>query len=637
MSLKKVLVGTMVASQLVTAQMAQAFTVAVDTNFFGGFTGSSENFVGHEEITRQALVILSEIFRQSELNQNAPEYKVYSEIKKLGLLDFIQLNRHTTDIVSGATSENPIIQGNYATDMPGKAKKYPELKGLTNGRLRLENSIFAASMFKGNADYQKYMTAKFIEQKGKRVGLADLNDQQAFFIKVLFESTLMARLYDLREARKANPSQSAQLIAAEKASRATLVPQLEVLARNWGGDWHNNPDGQITHFLRNYTNVMDPKTKKVTQFGLASAKSTCNYGRSILIALIRNALSHLPQLIQSIDHPLAPVREQGKLYAKMIFFLVGHATHTLQDSFSGEHTRRALPGMARKSFNDLEPEAVNKLMARASVLVGGKPVGAKAILEAENNSDILDICFYGAEQAASLGAKANEACYHKYLAPDAATIKVMNNSTMKGDFGDSIWTYGEGRGSEGETIKYKKLGFLRTEATHQSEKLYKAREGNLLNRTQNWGGARGGLGELVDGRSPRSGKPEGQERWTMINHNARLARTATVKLLYTALKYIADESPKIRTTLRGSNAAANTAVQGILHDPKLEVMLMDNVFARGVSGKMDPSWVIDWNRFNTVTQISERDEDGKVLFTAPLKNISQVMSSGAFRCELMGD
>ena len=90
-----------------------------------------------------------------------------------------------------------------------------------------------------------------------------------------------------------------------------------------------NPDTQMLHFLKNYTNSIT----------LASARSTCEQARAAIKKVTTEALKSW--------------NSNNKTRA---LFLLGHATHTIQDSFSRAHTQRA---------GD------------------------------ENNNDLINICYYG--------------------------------------------------------------------------------------------------------------------------------------------------------------------------------------------------------------------------------------------------
>ena len=79
-----------------------------------------------------------------------------------------------------------------------------------------------------------------------------------------------------------------------------------------GADWQHDPKLQNIHSLRNYPDGQ-----------LQSARDACLGVRK----LISDATAHALSLYQQRDH------DQG-------FYFIGHATHTIQDSFSKAHGRR---------------------------------------------------------------------------------------------------------------------------------------------------------------------------------------------------------------------------------------------------------------------------------------------------------
>ncbi|MBX9766840.1 MAG: hypothetical protein K2X47_06175, partial [Bdellovibrionales bacterium] len=510
----------------------------------------TEMFVGHEEITRQALVILSKILEENQAANGA----VKPSLDKVGITKILNHNFYDEVIVSGAISENPIIQGNYGTDMPADAK-YPAM----NEKMRVENvgkGVFGATG-KHAARFSSMVNIPFFYDKaGKKMALKNLSDQAAFFVKVGFD-TLEARLREsmLKNKGKVNPQK------ATEDYRDKLLLELEKLAIAWGGDWHNNPEGQILHFLRNYQNTTS--AGEIQSYGLSTAANTCLSAREMILQITKNALLKYPQYLEALakKDPSAPEM------LTQVLFLIGHATHMLQDSFSGEHTRRALQGM--RNFGDTE-ENVLALMNKKTALEK---------LVSEYNNDIVDICFYGAAQNEGLEKETpggSNSCYHKYLAPDAATVKVILNSSMKGDFGDSIWTYGERQ----ETSLLNKLGFrLFSSPKNQSDALAKSRRDNVYNRTTNWDGP-----ELVTQRKATDfSEPTGSERWSLMNHNARLARSATVKYLYAVMTYIKSlndvyESGKVRNASQLSEAIRNDG--GLLKEIMSSYLFETDVVAR---------------------------------------------------------
>lgn len=144
------------------------------------------------------------------------------------------------------------------------------------------------------------------------------------------------------------------------------------LAKFWYGskaneiDWHNGAFTQSLHFLRDY----DEST------GLVSAKKACYEGRRKISGVLQNA---------------ALQWEKGNIENSL--FLIGHALHILQDSFSHAH-------VLRENF-------VGKFR-------------------------IKDICYYGDDKRHELQIIKKEfmACYHPTL---------EFNSIEETILGDSIW------------------------------------------------------------------------------------------------------------------------------------------------------------------------------------------------------
>jgi hypothetical protein len=125
-----------------------------------------------------------------------------------------------------------------------------------------------------------------------------------------------------------------------------------------------HPDTQVLHFLRNYT---DNKSN------LASAYATCMDARAKIKYITEKAVSLWDA--GSVDKAL---------------FLIGHASHTIQDSFSPAHTIR-----------DLNPSG---------------------------NYDVKNICYYGSVIHNRIQESLKDLCFHN--APDAR---------------DAIWNMGQGQ------------------------------------------------------------------------------------------------------------------------------------------------------------------------------------------------
>lgn len=112
--------------------------------------------------------------------------------------------------------------------------------------------------------------------------------------------------------------------------------------------WTKNPKVQELHFLRNFTD--DNK--------LVSAHETCLSSRE---EIIKTTIEGMRLWDESVKKNDLSLREKS-------LFLIGHASHTIQDSFSAAHTKRD---------------------------------------DSAHNHDIRNICYYGDKRADEQGA-----CYH---------------------------------------------------------------------------------------------------------------------------------------------------------------------------------------------------------------------------------
>lgn len=137
-----------------------------------------------------------------------------------------------------------------------------------------------------------------------------------------------------------------------------------------------NPDNQVIHFLRNY------KSSLV----LASAKETCTLAKSKIKYITAKALENW---------------NEGRTTEAL--FLIGHATHTIQDSFSPAHTIRENTG----------------------------------------NYDIKNICFFGNDMSKKIDTRfekdpLKQVCYH--AAPDSRDA-IWNYKSRQLDQSSREWPY----------------------------------------------------------------------------------------------------------------------------------------------------------------------------------------------------
>jgi len=135
-------------------------------------------------------------------------------------------------------------------------------------------------------------------------------------------------------------------------------------------DWHNGKNTQSLHFLRNYDD----------QNGLVSAKKACYEARERITIATLTAVKEW---------------QAGKI--NQALFLIGHAAHIIQDSFSHAHVKR------------------DNLL---------------------NKFNIKDICYYGDEKKSDLYVLGKEhmACFHPTL---------QSSSFEEAVLGDSIWIRGD--------------------------------------------------------------------------------------------------------------------------------------------------------------------------------------------------
>jgi hypothetical protein len=185
-------------------------------------------------------------------------------------------------------------------------------------------------------------------------------------------------LFDLSELSfdlKAEPKglmgyQSKNLVisgnfASDFPRQATTVNLIEFW-KNPGFADFENPKNQVVHFLRNYT----------TPLSLASSKKTCLEARRNIKYVTEEAIKRY---------------RSGKKSEGL--FLIGHAMHTIQDSFSPAHAVRASD---------------------------------------ENNNDIQRVCFFGNAMAKKFSSFSKDSngplCYHR--APDSRDAIWNSNPSL---------------------------------------------------------------------------------------------------------------------------------------------------------------------------------------------------------------
>ncbi len=143
------------------------------------------------------------------------------------------------------------------------------------------------------------------------------------------------------------------------------------LASFWnmpGMSYAENPKTQVLHFLRNYKNATT----------LASAMDTCLQSRLAIKIITEEA-----------------VNSWIKGDKTRSLFLLGHATHVIQDSFSPAHARRD---------------------------------------SGQNNYNVKNICFYGAQINKAIYS--NEVCYHNLI--DQGDV-IWNVQASQKDLTSNLW------------------------------------------------------------------------------------------------------------------------------------------------------------------------------------------------------
>ncbi|MFK8137310.1 MAG: hypothetical protein AB8E15_03025 [Bdellovibrionales bacterium] len=243
------------------SQSAHSFTVTFESP-----VGDLSRTSGHEEITRQSIIMAQSIL------------KADSSVADTEFL----LGTHMTDLeevldgTSGPDALNPIIRGNYATDVPDEKSRY--------------------STSFGSPGWEK------------------------------------------------------------KKKKVNNVPN--------SIDWHTNPDGQNIHFLRNFSGTELESAysacmggrKRIENASLKSLKMWANYlvqfgsaeksATQLMqsIAQFKKAgkdTKRLEKALRDLERSIAP--DRVKIQRKSLF-LMGHATHVLQDSFSPAHSIRSTKG-----------------------------------------------------------------------------------------------------------------------------------------------------------------------------------------------------------------------------------------------------------------------------------------------------
>lgn len=218
--------------------------------------------------------------------------------------------------------------------------------------------IFVDSTYSGHEE----ITRQALNNTAKRLNILDPSNNIFDFSEIQFN--LKAEPRGL-QGYKAKNLVIAGNFASDFPKQATTL-NLAEFWKNPGFADFENPKNQIIHFLRNY------KSSTV----LSSAKDTCLGARQNIKFVTKEAVTRF--------------REGKKSEA---LFLIGHALHMIQDSFSPAHTIRA---------------------------------------KDEDNNDIKQICFYGVAMGKKFDTSQKDGdmklCYHS--SPDSRDA-IWNTSSAR--------------------------------------------------------------------------------------------------------------------------------------------------------------------------------------------------------------
>lgn len=270
-----------------------AFTVSLNPNHLhiGEFKGKS---AGHEEITRQSLLIALDAVRRSVKYPLSP---LEDEVLRQGL----ENERWGT---LGYAVPNPVIRGNHSNDIPGTPNYSIVPEYLNHIPFLLKSTAVTTNK-----------TTKYLKPENLRV--------RSFWMWYNLESEF-ANLKTLsKSARKARE---------------------EEVKRNMGGNWDYNYEFQSAHSLRDTVMEKDGKTFRALTSSRATCERTRSYIHNLAILAVKN-LNKASSLLAESDATRNSakskhLRSSAKDYTYQAFFQIGQASHSLQDSFSAAHTVR---------------------------------------------------------------------------------------------------------------------------------------------------------------------------------------------------------------------------------------------------------------------------------------------------------
>lgn len=378
-------------------------------------------------------------------------------------------------------------------------------------------------------------------------------------------------------------------------------------------DWHKNPSGQNMHFLRNHIvpdgNGVVPDAKARVQ----SAQAACYGSQNMILDATEEALKNwalkvaienktkTPEELE-LFRPSKKKKKKRKFmsrdeaadhYRNKALFFIGHATHILQDSFSPAHADRGL-----FDFNyELERGEPTYLTDQEILPSIGKSL----------SSAIQDVCYYPTQFFSGL---VNSGSHFLKIATSSAQIVPTTNATLfYGDFKQKFNRKGRGEVCKHDTFDYDDSIWLRTSVQWRRADLYRwhivsSQMRDEVNHNRSLGRKfwdRSYTKKLIRGAQDAvhavsestlgliAGAPEtdpsgdydngwvkmcdsnffttekGKHR--CVNHEARLARSATMKYLIAVARHL--------------DAQEKAAKKSDVFDPKTEELkqnLIDNVF-----------------------------------------------------------
>ncbi|MCB0421618.1 MAG: hypothetical protein KDD61_11515 [Bdellovibrionales bacterium] len=520
---------------------AYGFTVTTDIGFYS--LGKSS---GHEEINRQSLKY-TELVLENEYGIDAEE--LFGE----GFSDLEGKWFGT----KGTRTENPIIVGNFSTDVPSRGKE-----------------LFDSGE-KWAVDLRKY--------------------------------------YDLDAST----------------------------------DWHKNPSGQNMHFLRNYLvhegNSITTDSKGLVQ----SAQEACYGSQNLILQATHKATEawkmkvaieldlETPESLSLMKESGSRTRKKLKPYSKkeairhfrnLALFYIGHATHILQDSFSPAHTDRG-------TFDDDFSIQKSRRERRAYLSrTEDSDINYSAL---DLSSRIQDICYYPQKFMSGL---VNSSSHLVTIA--TSTVQVLPQTTealLFGDFQQKQERKQEGKICLHDTFDYSDSIWLRSNTQWKRAELYgwdqlDAQMYEIIQADRSWkrkiwdGGlkgivrsgqkvVRGVVGNTaglavkdVPDTDPTEKYDTGiikkcdsnyftteKGKFRCLNHESRLARSATVKFLVAVARHLwsqeqlAKSSRKAMDTrldeldlflnekvFNGNSGINNFALKNILPEGIFQCQKLDN-------------------------------------------------------------